>query len=75
MRSRSPLTGDDYERLWARIKKSYPFFADHEAQAGRTIPVVALTRSSEQQNRQQVLGEGSEIRELLHLRLTLAAAA
>jgi hypothetical protein len=27
------------------LKEQYPFFADHEATAGRTIPVVALTRS------------------------------
>lgn len=32
-------------------------------------------RRAARQNRQQVLGEGSKIRELLHLRLTLAAAA
>ena len=42
----SPLQGGDYDRSWARIKDGYPFFADHEAQAGRPIPVVALTRSS-----------------------------
>ncbi len=41
----TPLTGDDYERQWARIKEQYPFFADHEARAGRRIPVVALTRT------------------------------
>lgn len=46
--SASPLQGADYDRSWARIKDGYPFFADHEAQAGRPIPVVALTRSSEQ---------------------------
>lgn len=38
------LTGDEYERLWADIKKSYPFFADHEAQVARVIPVLSLTR-------------------------------
>ena len=41
----TPLTGDDYERQWSRIKEQYPFFADHEAGAGRRIPVVALTRT------------------------------
>ena len=40
----TPLTGDDHERQWARIKELYPFFADHEAEAGRRIPIVALTR-------------------------------
>ena len=40
-----PLTGDDYERTWARIKNDYSFFADHEVKAGRTIPVVALTKT------------------------------
>jgi deazaflavin-dependent oxidoreductase (nitroreductase family) len=39
------LTGEEYQRLWASIKESYPFFADHEKQAGRTIPVVALARA------------------------------
>ena len=38
------LTGDEYQRLWASIKNSYPFFADHEAQVTRAIPVVRLTR-------------------------------
>ena len=41
----TPLTGEDYERQWTRIKQRYPFFADHEAAAGRRIPVVALTRA------------------------------
>ena len=41
----TPLTGEDYERQWTRIKQRYPFFADHEAAAGRRIPVVALTRT------------------------------
>jgi hypothetical protein len=26
------------------IKESYPFFADHETKANRTIPVVILQR-------------------------------
>src|SRR4051794_15678834 len=39
----TPLTGDDYDRQWARIKEQYPFFAEHEVKAGRQIPVVALT--------------------------------
>lgn len=41
----SPLTGEDYERLWAEIKAKYPFFTDHEQKAEREIPVVALTRA------------------------------
>jgi deazaflavin-dependent oxidoreductase (nitroreductase family) len=40
-----PLAGEEYERVWAEVKRAYPFFADHEAKAGgREIPVVALTR-------------------------------
>jgi len=39
------LTGDEYQRCWASIKESHPFFADHERQAGRVIPVVALNRA------------------------------
>jgi deazaflavin-dependent oxidoreductase (nitroreductase family) len=40
-----PLTGDEYEREWAAIKRSYPFFAEHETRAGgRRIPVVALVK-------------------------------
>jgi len=39
----APLTGDDYDGAWARIKEQYPFFAEHEDRAGgRRIPVVAL---------------------------------
>ena len=38
----TPLTGADRERAWAEIKAAYPFFADHEAKAGRDIPVVRL---------------------------------
>ncbi len=41
----SPLTGDEYGRQWSEIKKSNPFFVDHEKQAARPIPVVAPTRS------------------------------
>src|SRR5256885_9889727 len=39
-----PLEGAERERTWAAIKEAFPFFAAHEAKAGRTIPVVALTR-------------------------------
>ena len=41
----TPLTGADRERAWAEIKAAYPFFADHEAKAGREIPVVEISRS------------------------------
>jgi deazaflavin-dependent oxidoreductase (nitroreductase family) len=41
----TPLTGDEYAREWASIKEKFPFFADHEQKAGRTIPVVALTET------------------------------
>jgi deazaflavin-dependent oxidoreductase (nitroreductase family) len=39
-----PLEGEERERQWARIKKAWPFFGEHEAKAGRTIPVVRLIR-------------------------------
>ncbi|ODU04056.1 MAG: hypothetical protein ABS81_11790 [Pseudonocardia sp. SCN 72-86] len=40
----STLTGDDRARTWALLKERYPFFADHEAQTSREIPVVDLAR-------------------------------
>ena len=40
----APTVGADRERVWAMLKENYPFFADHEALAGREIPVVALSR-------------------------------
>jgi deazaflavin-dependent oxidoreductase (nitroreductase family) len=36
--------GEDRDRLFAGVVEQYPFFADHQAKAGRTIPVVALQR-------------------------------
>jgi len=39
----SVLTGAARERQWAMLTSAYPFLADHEVKAGRTIPVVALT--------------------------------
>ncbi|MCU7726231.1 nitroreductase family deazaflavin-dependent oxidoreductase [Actinoplanes sp. KI2] len=39
----TPLSGDDRERAWAEITAAYPFFADHQARAGRPIPVVLLS--------------------------------
>lgn len=41
----TPLAGDDRTRMWAELKRHYPFFADHEAATTRTIPVVELTRA------------------------------
>jgi deazaflavin-dependent oxidoreductase (nitroreductase family) len=33
------------DRAWATVTKAHPFFAQHEQKAGRTIPVVELTRA------------------------------
>ncbi|WP_040784842.1 nitroreductase family deazaflavin-dependent oxidoreductase [Nocardia pneumoniae] len=41
----TPLTGDDRAVSWAMLKNTYPFFAEHEMQTSRVIPVVALTRA------------------------------
>ena len=41
----APLTGEERDRVWSLLKESYPFFADHEKQTARQIPVVALTRA------------------------------
>ncbi|WP_433360145.1 nitroreductase/quinone reductase family protein [Actinoplanes sp. CA-142083] len=41
----TPLAGGDRTEAWAAIKEAYPFFADHEAKAGREIPVVELARA------------------------------
>jgi deazaflavin-dependent oxidoreductase (nitroreductase family) len=38
------LEGAEYDQKWEWIKEQYPFFADHEASAGRRIPVVVLVR-------------------------------
>jgi len=40
----TPLVGAERDRVWAELKRQYPFFADHEAATTRTIPLVALTR-------------------------------
>jgi deazaflavin-dependent oxidoreductase (nitroreductase family) len=40
----TPAKGEEYDRLWTMLKEKYPFFVDHEAKAGRRIPVVILTR-------------------------------
>jgi len=36
--------GAERERLWARTVERYPFFAEHQAQIKRQIPVIALER-------------------------------
>jgi len=38
-------TGAERDRLFARTIERYPFFADHQAQIKRKIPVVALVRA------------------------------
>jgi deazaflavin-dependent oxidoreductase (nitroreductase family) len=40
----SVLTGADREGQWATLTSTYPFLAEYEVSAGRTIPVVALAR-------------------------------
>jgi deazaflavin-dependent oxidoreductase (nitroreductase family) len=40
----SVLTGPEREQQWTALTAAYPFFADHERQAGRIIPIVALSR-------------------------------
>jgi len=41
------LAGEERNREWAALKKAYPFFAEFEKTAGRTIPVVAISRAAE----------------------------
>ncbi|MFC0531936.1 nitroreductase family deazaflavin-dependent oxidoreductase [Phytohabitans kaempferiae] len=36
--------GDERDRIFAGVVERYPFFADHQAKAGRSIPVVVLRR-------------------------------
>jgi len=36
--------GEERDRLFAETVASYPFFADHQREAGRDIPVVAIER-------------------------------
>ena len=38
------LRGEERDRVFNEIVSRYPFFADHQANVDRTIPVVALTR-------------------------------
>ena len=41
----TPTEGADREQVWATLKATYPFFADHEEATDRVIPVVALTKA------------------------------
>ena len=41
------LAGEERNREWAALKKAYPFFAEFEKTAGRTIPAVAISRAAE----------------------------
>jgi deazaflavin-dependent oxidoreductase (nitroreductase family) len=41
----STAEGAERERLWSMLKQNYPFFAEHEQQTERVIPVVILTRA------------------------------
>ncbi len=36
--------GSERQRLWTRVVELYPFFADHQAQITRQIPVIVLRR-------------------------------
>ncbi|MGI8696203.1 MAG: nitroreductase/quinone reductase family protein [Mycobacteriales bacterium] len=40
----APAAGAERDRLWSMLKGKYPFFAEHEANTDRVIPVVLLTR-------------------------------
>lgn len=39
-----PLDADERRPVWEMLTQNYPFFADHQAKSGRTIPVVAIKR-------------------------------
>ncbi|MEO6501766.1 MAG: nitroreductase family deazaflavin-dependent oxidoreductase [Jatrophihabitantaceae bacterium] len=41
----STAEGAERERLWSLITQNYPFFATHQQQTDRVIPVVILTRA------------------------------
>ena len=42
----TPTSGERRDRLWNWLKQKYPFFAEHEANTSREIPVVALTKTN-----------------------------
>ncbi len=39
--------GDERDRLWNELLETHPFFADHQAQVTRQIPLVLLERPGE----------------------------
>jgi deazaflavin-dependent oxidoreductase (nitroreductase family) len=39
--------GEERDRLFAKMSETYPFLTEHQAKAGRQIPVVALTRPAQ----------------------------
>lgn len=39
--------GEERRRLWAKVLEAGPFFADHQAKITRQIPIVILTRRTE----------------------------
>lgn len=39
------LSTEERPPVWEMLTENYPFFIDHQEKAGRTIPVVALTRA------------------------------
>jgi len=41
----STAEGAERDRLWSMLKQEYPFFAEHEQQTDREIPVVILARA------------------------------
>jgi deazaflavin-dependent oxidoreductase (nitroreductase family) len=40
------ITGDDYERTWARVTAAMPNFADYQTKTTRRIPLVELRREN-----------------------------
>jgi deazaflavin-dependent oxidoreductase (nitroreductase family) len=40
-----PLDGEELDLTWGRITAAHPFFVEHAERAGRTIPVVEVTRT------------------------------
>ena len=42
------LTGEERARVWTTLIAQYPFFADHQTQTERGIPLVALERQPQE---------------------------
>jgi deazaflavin-dependent oxidoreductase (nitroreductase family) len=40
------ITGDDYEKTWARVTAVLPGYADYQTKTTRRIPLVALRREN-----------------------------